>query len=551
MSEIATPSEPTSDVVHRLNSIATVTPGQLHYEALDGAELAIVDVREKEAYVSGHISIAVELPLSELELRISSLLPRKTIRVVITDEDEGTFATTAAQRLLDIGYSDVRILKGGLAAWSDAGFELITGEYSLSKALGEFVERHYHTPKITATDLQAKIAAGEELVILDTRTIEEYEHIALPGGIAAPGAELLYRAFDNVPSPNTPVVVNCAGRTRAIIGAQALRNAGFPNPVVSLENGTGAWLLAGLEPVSGASAHANRPSADGLEKARTAGEKVAARFSVPTLDADGLAAFYKDAAKHTLYVFDVRTAEEFEHGHIPRAVSAPGGQLVQTTDKFIASRHARVVLVDEEDLVRSRITASWLIQLGLTHVYVYPSREEERSEAGSGAPTAPNSSTSVKTISAADLQQLLAAGEATVLDLDPPPPYYRERKYIAGSLAARRATLPSTVANLANANLVVLTSGDGAVAHLAAADLSDNHQHTFVALEGGTLGWINAGFPFETGLNQAALDESEALPQLPTLDERRTRLAAYVHWGDVVTEQLERDGLVKFRTAVA
>ncbi len=119
----------------------------------------------------------------------------------------------------------MRILKGGLRAWEEAGNELITGMHSLSKALGEFVERRYRTPKINAVELHAKLNSAEKPVVLDTRPFEEFNYIAIPGGVAAPGAELLYRAFDAVPSPTTPVVVNCAGRTRTIIGAQALRNA--------------------------------------------------------------------------------------------------------------------------------------------------------------------------------------------------------------------------------------------------------------------------------------------------------------------------------------
>jgi rhodanese-related sulfurtransferase len=101
--------------------------------------------------------------------------------------------------------------------------------------------------------------SGADVVVLDTRPLEEFNHISIPGGIAAPGAELLYRVFDAVPSPITRVVVNCAGRTRAIIGAQAMLNAGVPNPVVSLENGTAAWLLTGLEPTRGAKTQATHP----------------------------------------------------------------------------------------------------------------------------------------------------------------------------------------------------------------------------------------------------------------------------------------------------
>ena len=66
-----------------------------------------------------------------------------------------------------------------------------------------------------------------------------------------PGAELVLRARDIAPSPDTLIVVNCAGRTRSIIGAQSLINAGVPNKVVALRNGTMGWHLAGLTCASG------------------------------------------------------------------------------------------------------------------------------------------------------------------------------------------------------------------------------------------------------------------------------------------------------------
>ena len=49
-----------------------------------------------------------------------------------------------------------------------------------------------------------------------------------------------------MPDPKTLVVVNCAGRTRSIMGAESLRRAGIPNKVVALRNGTMGWELAGL-----------------------------------------------------------------------------------------------------------------------------------------------------------------------------------------------------------------------------------------------------------------------------------------------------------------
>ena len=59
-----------------------------------------------------------------------------------------------------------------------------------------------------------------------------------------PGAELVLRAGRVAPDPETTIIVNCAGRTRSIIGTQSLINAGVANKVVALRNGTIGWNLA-------------------------------------------------------------------------------------------------------------------------------------------------------------------------------------------------------------------------------------------------------------------------------------------------------------------
>src|SRR3954468_7316465 len=83
------------------------------------------------------------------------------------------------------------------------------------------------------------------MVVLDSRPFDEYQRVSIPTAVNVPGAELALRIHDLAPSPQTLVVVNCAGRTRSIIGAQSLINAGVPNKVVALRNGT--W--AGRSPV--------------------------------------------------------------------------------------------------------------------------------------------------------------------------------------------------------------------------------------------------------------------------------------------------------------
>ena len=102
----------------------------------------------------------------------------------------------------------------------------------------------------------------------------------MPTAISVPGAELVYRFADLMPSPDTMVIVNCGGRTRSIIGAQSLISAGVPNKVVSLKDGTMAWHLAGLEVVHGASRKPPEVSAHGLQSATGTALRVAARCGI-------------------------------------------------------------------------------------------------------------------------------------------------------------------------------------------------------------------------------------------------------------------------------
>src|SRR5690606_15761810 len=252
-----------------------------------------------------------------------------------------------------------------------------------SKAFGEFIEHHDDTPRIPPAELDAMIRAGEPVLVLDARPIEEFHRMSIPGAINAPGAELAWRVHDLAPDPGTTVVVNCAGRTRSIIGCQSLRNAGIPNRVVALKDGTMGWELAGLQCERGSLREAPPPSAAGAARARAAAQRVADRFDVGFVDADTVRGWLADDDR-TTYLLDVRSPAEFRARRIAGSRNAPGGQLVQATDEYIAARTARVVLVDPA-LVRAVMTASWLEQMGLAHVHVL---RPEGEDGFAGWPTA-------------------------------------------------------------------------------------------------------------------------------------------------------------------
>ena len=138
-----------------------------------------------------------------------------------------------------------------MQAWADAGHELFSGVNVPSKAFGELVEHASATPSIDAAELDRLMRAGTDMVVLDSRPFDEYSRVSIPTGVNVPGAELVLRVHDMAPEPDTLVVVNCAGRTRSIIGAQSLINAGLPNKVMALKNGTMGWHLAGLKVARG------------------------------------------------------------------------------------------------------------------------------------------------------------------------------------------------------------------------------------------------------------------------------------------------------------
>src|SRR6476659_2178920 len=343
----------------------------------DGRELALIDVREELVFSQNHLLFARSVPLSRLELRFARLVPRRTTRIVLCDDADG-MAERAAGILARAGCTDVAVLDGGVAAWAAAGFELFSGVNVPSKAFGEFVEHASATPSIAADELDRLIRAGTDMVVLDSRPFDEYQRVSIPTAVNVPGAELALRIHDLAPSPQTLVVVNCAGRTRSIIGAQSLINAGVPNKVVALRNGTMGWTLAGLACDSGKKARAPAVSGAGLQWAKSAAAAVARKFDVGHIDVTKLNEFSADP-KRTTYIFDVRDPDEYASGHFPGAVSAPGGQLVQATDLYVGTLGARIVLSDDKE-VRALMTASWLRQMGWKDVFVLPEAGNEIKE---------------------------------------------------------------------------------------------------------------------------------------------------------------------------
>jgi rhodanese-related sulfurtransferase/predicted metal-dependent enzyme (double-stranded beta helix superfamily) len=504
-----------------------ITPQELRALISAGGELALLDVREEGIHSRNHLFLATSAPLSHLELRIGRLVPRLATRIVLLDDDEN-LAQRAARVLRRLGYRDLHVLAGGHAAWKAAGYELYSGVHVPSKAFGEHVEHHDNTPRIAAAELKAKLDAGEDLVVLDSRPMNEYRVMNIPGALDCPGAELVYRVREAAPRPETLVVVNCAGRTRSIIGAQSLINAGIPNRVVALKNGTMGWHLAGLELERGQTRVAPAPM--DAAPAKAAAAIVAKRFGIRTISVAEL------KADCTTYLFDVRSPEEYAAGHLEGSISAPGGQLVQATDTFAAVRGARIALVDDNG-VRATMTASWLLQMGWAEVFVVSGAALD-SKAAAFPVTAPSCAL-IKP------EELRTKSNTLLLDFATSLQY--RKGHIPGAAFAIRSRLEGRKAEF-GAQPIACTSPDGLLARYAAADLAALLGREVCALEGGTDAWRAAGLPLDEG-DTRLLDAPEDVYYKPYDNKAQIEAAMqdYLQWEVALLEQIRRDPDCRFR----
>lgn len=343
-------------------SNASIDKGTLIEWLGDGKELAVIDIRPAEEVGYASPLFATNLPAGRLDAEIDRYIPRRVVRTVLVDEGKGA-AELAVERLAANGWSDIHYLEGGIPEWVSAGSEDLPTFDVPGVPFVTAVREEKGTPVVTAGELKAWRDQGEDVIVLDSRTLPEYAKEHVPGAVGVPGAELLLRFKDIVPSPSTKVLVSCAGLPRAILGAQTLIDAGVPNFVAYLDDGTKGWTKAGFELETGETATYAATSAVALRFASQYVAELSKSDHFPHIDLSTAKAWARDRDR-TTYLLDVRTPEEFAAGHLPHTISSEGGQLLGVAYRTIAVRGARVVLVDDLLGVRARTVAHWLQRRG-------------------------------------------------------------------------------------------------------------------------------------------------------------------------------------------
>jgi rhodanese-related sulfurtransferase len=475
-------------------------------ELMEGkSPFALIDVRESGEYNATHIPGAALIPRRRIEYIIEESVPFKGTQVVICDDD-GRRAQLAASTLEQLGYTNVSFLEGGTNRWASNDLPTEWGVNVPSKDFGEMQEVVHHVPEITADDLHKRIENGEKLVILDTRTPEEYHNFCIPGGRSMPGGELALRITDikKQLDPDTTVVINCAGRTRSIMGTRVLQRMGVQ--AVGLKNGTSGWLLAGYELEYGGD-RLELPDVSG--ESRAAAEEYAAKLAsedgVRYLDIPALQQVLAKQDQESVYLVDVRTDNEYKAGHIPGFRHFPGGQAVQRSDDVAVVKNATYVFCCDGK-ARATVTASLYRQLGHENVFAVDGGALAWQAAGQTFETGSPSSSlaglsaaeaSVKKVSAQDLS---ASQPDLVLFTDTSEDF--SHGHTPGAKWITRSWLEVEVLDAAPSKgaPITVTCRDGRGSTLAAATLQGMGYTNITVLDGGMAAWRKAGLTVEEGL---------------------------------------------------
>jgi len=93
--------------------------------------------------------------------------------------------------------------------------------------------------EITASELKAKLDAGDDIQLIDVRQPDEYAFARIPGAKLIPLGEIISRMGEIDRSRET--VIHCKMGGRSARAIMALEQAGFPTNMSNLVGGITAW----------------------------------------------------------------------------------------------------------------------------------------------------------------------------------------------------------------------------------------------------------------------------------------------------------------------
>jgi rhodanese-related sulfurtransferase len=380
--------------------------------------------------------------------------------------------------------------------------------------------------------MHARMERGDKLTLIDVRTPEEFGRFCIPGADNIPGGNLILWAET---LRDSTVIVNCAGRTRSIVGTATLRRLGLRN-VHALRNGTMGWLLAGFALEQKPGRAPALPADASRDRAAALADLVAREENIPTVSIPELLKL-RAAAQEVFYLIDVRSEAEYQAGHIPGSLNVSGGQAVQRADDFVAVRNARVVFLSDRGS-RATMAAYWYRRMGFPRVAALrgglSAWEQEGQELHAGAfKPRPfgyeNLKRFLRFVAPQDLMQWLNRKETFVLDVSTSVEF--EAAHVPGARWISRGWLDLKMPFLFpdRRSRLALACADGQNALLAARTLEDLGYSEVFVLDGGMQAWIAAGLPTSGGLENCLVEANDVVLS-PSIRGDPEAMKRYLEW---------------------
>ena len=496
-----------------MTTINSIAYREIKAELEAGGELALIDVRDKADYVTGHLWPAINIPFSRLELSVQRFVPRTTTRIILCHSND-SITRRAALSLSHLGYTNIVRFKENTGNLGSSDYPMIKGDYALAHSFGYHIESYYQTPAINADQLSKKLNAGEDVLVIDSRSPTDYKKASLPHSINIPVEEVILKVPDLILNEKTQIVVHCAGITRAALGAQTLINSSISNPVKILRDGTKGWFLNGGELISGKKFYYRDSSPESTSFAIKTAQELAEKFSFKYCSPENLNKWIRKNSNRTCYLIDVRSQEEYEQKHFPGAINIPGGELAGMTCDHLATNNASLCLIDDGQSARAEITASWMIQLGW-HDVVILTQWSDLAELESGAESHVISESCIpdsQLIKSKTLKKLLDNDDVAVIDVSPSSEF--QLGHINGAYWTLRSALPASMSSLAEFSDIVITDSDGLMAQFVANELKRFTHQNLLVLDGGNKAWVTDGLSMSDDMEGVLCEVNDIDPLL-------------------------------------
>ena len=319
--------------------------------------ISFLDIRERKEYVHGFAFGSVNCPFSKFKYLIKELVPDvNTILILIGIKN--IYQKDKIQKILKkLKYNRSFILKGDYKIWKKQKFPLWAGEYTFSKAFGEWIEITSNIKNLYAKELYKIHKKNHNYLQIDARPKKEFEKFSLPQSVQCSGGELPC-FINNKENLRKNFIVHCAGRTRSIIAYQTLKDFNFKNKKYVLNGGTQNWVLNGFDRKFKNQSKIKSTKINYKDDLKLA-HSIAKKFKIPST---------QTMNKQTnSYNFQINS-EIKNFKKIPGWKQVNATTLIQSTDKFISSTNTKILIFS--NIPSSAVfTVIWLRRMGYQAIW--------------------------------------------------------------------------------------------------------------------------------------------------------------------------------------